>query len=258
MSRKQKTSSSKFTNVNIHKVTVYAYPLEDRKRNEPNGFMLVEFSPNQRWGDTHKARFPLVSVWLDPNKTDSTRFCKVHITLPPDPQTEQERNAVELGNYLRTMPGQRMIEVSGQPSMCLTIDDHEDVLRYGSQDVPFRSTKQGTWETVPVYDSKAETFTAIMDAIKNYSSAAIAGVDLINLDCVSDEVLEEMGFLKSPDQMGVSPAMWSGDARSITSLGRRRYGSYNRNDVNDVSSSEVVESFLDLIEMDLNSKRVEV
>lgn len=249
--RKPKVTDCKYQSVNISSVKVWAYPPKERKEGEANGMFQVKFSTSYRYADEVVADFPLTSVWLDPHKTDSLRCCKVHAEVPRNPKTANQERACEIADFLLCMSGQRKIQVYGSPRMALTISDHDEIIRYGADESPYRASKSGSYETVPVFDSKAQAFASIIDAIKGYSSATVAGIDLINLNCISDAVLEEMGFAMSPDQMGVSVPMWTGDAHSITSLGRERYGSRRSSNSGDVTSKEIVESFLDLIELEL-------
>lgn len=253
-----KKTESEYQTCSINTVKAWAYPPNQRKEGETNGALRVVYSSKGRWGDDEIAEFPLVSCWLDPNKATALRICKAHALVPKTPANKKEENAIKVAEYMLAQSGERKIQQYSSPRMSLSVDDFDNIVRYGCDETPYRSDGHD-YSKIPVFDSKSEAINSILEAIKSYSIAAIAGIDLINLNAISDQVLLEMGFLKSVDQMGVSVPMWCGDATSIMSLGRRSYGysSYSQErSGSSATQAEVVESFLDLIEMDLAMEAV--
>ena len=252
--RQSKKVEAEYTSIDLQDVNVKAFVPEDRIKGEHAGYMEVKYSPTRRFSDTLIARFHLTSVWLDPSRTDIIKTCKVHAMVPSNPVDQEERNAVKIHDMLMSMSGERRISRYSSPGMSLSADDFNKSVIYRAQDNPYKAKGEGYTYT-PIFDNKAEAFMSIMEAIKQYSAASVAGIDLINLNNISDGLLEEIGFAKVPDQIGTGIPMWFGDAEAIASLGRRTYGYRDYSTTSNTTSKEVVESLLDLIEEDLSDKQ---
>ncbi len=76
-----------------------------------------------------------------------------------------------------------------------------------------------TFDVYNVYDSKAIAITAILNDLGR--RLQVGGVQLINLDLVSDSVLEEVGFEQVPDLLRHSVSMWSGNPKDVVRAGGR-------------------------------------
>lgn len=252
--RKIRKTDSEYTSIDVHGVAFKAYVPEERRKGEINGFCEVTYSQTRSWGDRVIARFPLVSAWIDPSSTDAAKVCKATMLVPEHPADKEGRNAVKIYEMLMSYYGERSIQKYGVPTMKFSADDYGDTILYCCADGNYRAKAEG-YKYTPIYNNKSDAFMAIINELSSYSSVSVAGIDTINLNNINDELLEEMGFIKVPDQMGVGVPMWFGDPVSIASAGRRstsRWGYNSGQEEDSASVKEIAESLLDLIENDLS------
>jgi hypothetical protein len=243
----------------VYKVKTWIYDkvFPDRTAIGKDGMIEIEYSEDDAHSVRKIVKFPVVSVWVDPSDTTTRNTCKVAAYVPKKATTVEEQAMLDFAGAMK-MYGP--LDHHARPVHTLSVDMHGNVLRYGAKESVYLTStySQSGYNPIPIYDNKAIAFTAIIEALRKYSTAKIAGLDLINLDSISDHVLEELGFVKVPDLLGRGVPMWMGDAVNSLSMGQasysdQRWGS-GRDDGTDKSTKgEVVESFLSVLEAELSA-----
>lgn len=261
-------NEDEFRRLHISNVKAEIYKTQDV--NIPvHGELVISFSLTGYHSESRELRLPLLSAWTYHSKPTVQMLCKAHVGLP-DFRRKLKKTLVNpdmamLQRLLAWLYKRRGFNYHGaRPTMRLSVDDRFSILRYATEDpiVPFPAPMPGgsQWDTVPIFDTKSLALQEIFRVISKYSKTIVSGVDLIDLNKVSDSVLEEIGFLKVPDQMGRGVAMWQGDAERIATLGkssfRTGYSRYSsqRDHRSDASAAtqEVINSFLDILETELS------
>ena len=222
-----------------------------------DGFIEIEYSDDDMHNTRKIAKFPVVSVWLDPTNTSSRNTCKVLASVPKKAMSKEDEITLDFAEALKLYG---KVDHHVAPMHTIGLDLHGNILRYGAKEALFLTKSYGSnrYDPIPIYDTKALAFKAIMEALSSYSSVNIAGLDLINLNSISDSVLEELGFIKVPDILGRGVPMWCGDAVQALSMGAasygdRRWSSGSGDDTEKATHSEVVESFLAVLEAELTA-----
>lgn len=205
-------------------------------------------------------QFPLVSVWPNSTKSDQQNIAKAIALVPQKPkggflkgnstheETERHyefcRDVWRLGN----------LSHAGSPDMSLSIDRHFKVIRWGGELVPFRA-QDDKWAVIPIYDTQAKALTSMLESVKRLSVQKLAGMDLVNLSKLSESVLIELGFVKVEDLLKRGPSMWQGDPEKIFTAGESNWAF--RQSFGQKASEQMVESFIQLLERELNPKKQE-
>lgn len=231
------------------------------------GELVIDFSLTGYRSETRRLRLPLMGVWTCNTKPTVETVCKAHVSLPNWKQVLKKNPTPELELLQRLVAWihkKRGVKHHKRPTMRLSVDDRLTVLRYGAEDpaIPFPAPLPGenNWDTVPIFDTKSLALQEIFRVISKFSKTIISGTDLIDLNKVSDTVLQEIGFIKVPDRLGRGVPMWQGDPERIATLGKSsfrtgysRYRSY-RDERNEASAAtqEVINSFLDILEAELS------
>jgi len=255
--------SNKYGGGSPSNTSMYIYSVKVSAYDKPiaighDGEMKIEYSENGSFGTRKSVSYPLISAWVDPVNTQARNTCKAYGLIPQKPKTPEGIAAKLFAQACFDENGYACY--IGSPSQMLTVDLARKVIRFGAKEELYLASNQGDYTSAqPIYDTKSMAIKAILDALGGYSTAKIAGLDLINLNRISDRVLEELGFVKVPDVCGRGVAMWTGDATKALSMGSASYStnrwrsSWDRNDddVEKATQSEVVESFLNLLEVEL-------
>jgi len=222
-----------------------------------DGEMVITYSETGSYGNRKVITFPVVSVWVDTVNAREQNTCKVYGAVPKRAATLDDLGRLEFARRVRAAGAIQCYSAS--PAQSLTVDPFETVIRYGADAEHYLANDGASHSSYqPIYDTKAIAITAILTALSGYSTAKIAGLDLINLNAVSDKVLEELGFLQVPDVLRRGVPMWTGDADKALSMGSSSYVTrrWNANrsdtDIERSSQSEIIESFLNLLESELS------
>lgn len=233
----------------IHSVKAFVYDkiLHPLPPGESNGKLIIEWDDTGRKSEAKTTEFELAAVWVSEVNPQKTDVCKVHAIVPSKDESEKDgSDGWYFANEARKCGGVNVY--SGNQGKLVSVDEYMQVLRFGTK---YGDTYQATgndYTTTPIYDNKAAALNDMFKAIQRTSSAVqFAGIDLINLDAVPDNILEELGFIKVPDKLGFSAPMWAGDPETFITMGQ--YSRYNvsygeRRD----KFAEVVNSFLDILE----------
>lgn len=225
---------------------------------QQNGELQVKYADSDggqgiRMSDAATVNFQITSVWVDPGNPSARRVCKAFAEIPHKPSNAAESQALKFCEMLRK-DGAAHVR-SGGIDMRLFVDRYFKAICFSSESEPYGSSNPDTWGTIPIWDSKGFALNAMFKSIESNSSSKVTGVDMMNLNAISDETMIELGFTKVPDQLGLGVPMWYGDPEATVTLGGSsyRYTGYNTKPDNEQESSreEVVSSLLDLIELEL-------
>lgn len=115
-------------------------------------------------------------------------------------------------------------------------------MRLGVRYDQYQSKSDDSWDRIPVYDSKALAVDAAIQAIA--STVPLGGTELINYNAIPDAYMEQFGFEKVPDVLGVGVPMWKGKPDAIIKKSSGYGYSYEKDKKNRAG-------FLDLIQQAL-------
>lgn len=216
-------------------------------------------SGSSSYSNQKKISFPLVSLWIDPGSPDDLKSCKLHALLPNRrtvPRNKAEEQDLEFKlDFVENVFGNIELQHRIRPTHTFSVDDRRTVLRYGAESIPYMSyDTAGSYAGAPIYDSKADALRELITVIQKYTTAKIAGIDLINLNAAPDRLLLEMGFVEIKDYMESAPSMWYGDPLKLISLNQSAGsgGSYGYRYSSSKVSEEIVNNFLDILEKELS------
>lgn len=168
----------------------------------------------------------IVSLWRD---AKHNKACKCHM----------------LADFRN--PEHRML-VSAIMSQTNTICDElhftaesNGIIRAGASEGSYRATGEG-YNYYYIFDSKAAAITELLSQISG--NMAISGANLINLACVPDDCLLELGFEQVSDMLGVSADMWLGSPGDLIRSSKDDYASHRVIKQNCESFLKIIERYL--------------
>lgn len=178
-----------------------------------NGYLIITISDANKGWDAKKVdiKFPVLSVWVDTLNTRAQNTCKVHALIPQSPDNVEELQAREFAIELRRFTPHNF----GLSNQAFTVDEYTKILRHGVYDGNYQATDNELNISTPIFDNKSLALKNIIEFIVEQTDIKLSGVDLINLNAVSDNVLQQLGYTKIEDRLGVGIPMWAGDPLRI-------------------------------------------
>jgi len=174
----------------------------------------------------------MISAWVDPYRTMLIRgHLGIDIRVP---------NQVKFFKHLLE---EGMVQ-DGSPNreMCITADT-QGVVRYGrSGESPYMysDSSSGTgYRTYYAYDSKAKAMHALLTKISSH--VPIAGMRLVTLSSIPDEVLLAVGYERIADELRRGPDMWLGNPEWVLTGNSADTGSYGNSTVRRANSLSFLE-----------------
>jgi hypothetical protein len=219
-----------------------------------DGYLNIDVTLSGQPRSTHY-QFPLVSIWPNRTKSDIQNITKAIALVPQKPKggfTKEQEELERHYEFCRDIWREGNLSRRGDPDMNLSVDRYFKIIRWGGELVPFRA-QSDNWNIIPIYDTQAKALTAVLETIKGRSSQKLAGMDLVNLAKLSDSILAEIGFARIDDLLKRSPPMWQGDPEKILTAGESSWAF--RQSFGQRASEEIVESFIKLLERELNPKQ---
>lgn len=240
-----------------------------------NGYfeLTINEADYNRWEKPKSTvRFPILSVWVDPNNPKVQNTCKVHALVPQDTNTpENLAGGFTAQEYLAASELAKEIRRHspidhGLCNQAMSVDEYTKILRYGvygydKSDIhntgSYTSIETETNRAIPIWDNKSEALNNIIKFLVENSAMKLSGIDLINLNAVSDGILEQLGYNKVPDRLGVGVPMWSGDPLGSMQpeiYASRRWGSRLGGRHGD-KIKETAEQFIKILEDELTANK---
>jgi len=174
---------------------IFTYSIPDRERDWRSGEIEI--------------RLPIVACWSSPFDGE---VVKAHMTVFKPEVDLLGINFNEAWLFYNAMlkAGQALIN---RQNMTMTASSQR-MLRYGKPaKQPYVSTDSidGVYVNRTFYDSKAFAIADILNEIKRKGQKNIGGISTASFGNVPDELLQQVGFFRIPDNMGNSVPMWAGD-----------------------------------------------
>lgn len=246
----------------IRKVSAFTYSpiIQDKD----NGELQIEYTQHIGGRQDYTVRiasFPLISIFLDESNLEAPVICKAYAEVdktefyPLTPEAIDDLSEKQLKNYElkeRRHNGRLIAElfsysmeetIFGKVERNISVDPFGEIILFNSKRKPYTG---GDW-TNPyfIYDNKAAVMEDLLDQIHRISGAKLAGQDLINKELISDEVFEELGFIKVEDKLGSSQPMWLGNPEGVLEPTGGLYTERKK------KTEDMVDNFLELLQIDL-------
>jgi len=244
--------------VYIYNVKIWAY--DQWIDGELNGEVIVSFATNGSYNDKKEAAFPLLEAWVDPGNLGALNVFRAHASIP---KFDDSDNGKACKEFIEDVKDRRTLPVGGYGQKGVFLIDRAGtvlIMGTGNGEYSSKSTDDG-WKRISIYPTKAKALRAVIDVMTEYSPVRVSGVDLINLNSLSDSLLELAGFLKVPEVFGRGVDMWLGSPEALLdsikdNSGKSNYSySYNYK-AEQEKARNAVQSFFDMLEIELNSEPV--
>lgn len=193
--------------LNVYDVKFY------KLKDKPEAWCQIKYEAKLHRGTTVQImlELPVLSLWVD----DVTgHAAKAHI--------HAYGRDTDLQSFLKVCKKDGEVDFSVR-SQAFIADRSGLILRLGVRYDQYQSRTEDGYDRIPIYDSKALAIKAAMDAIA--SSTPTGGEELVNFNEVPDTYMEQLGFEKVPDVLGVGVPMWKGKPDQI--IKSRSYGGYS-------------------------------
>ena len=228
-----------------------------------NGYLILTISESGKW-DAKRVdiKFPVLSVWVDPMNTSAMNTCKIHCLIPQKPGDSiavtaklDELEVIQAKEFATTLR-QYTPHDYGLSQQALSVDEYTKILRHGVFDTDYHTYNNEINSNIPIYDNKSIALKNIIDFIVSQTNVKLSGVDLINLNVIPDSILEQIGFIKVPDRLGVGNSMWAGDPlRSLRpEMSSRKYYYGGAKESSD-KMKETAEQFVKILEEELTREK---
>lgn len=193
--------------VNVYDVKFF------KLKDQAEAWCQIKYEAKMHRGEVRQEmlELPVLSLWLD---EVSGHAAKAHL--------HAYGNDKGLRDFVDICKREGGIDFSIR-SQEFTVDRSGMVMRLGVRYDQYQSKSDDTWDRIPVYDSKAMAVDAAIQAIA--SSVPLGGTELINYNAVPDAYMEQFGFEKVPDMLGVGVPMWKGKPDAI--IKKSGYGGYS-------------------------------
>lgn len=230
----------------------YDFPLEK----DENGY--IQFNMDLSNTEHNKfIRFPLISAWPNNIDAEKTELAKAILAIPQEPKTGWTSHDEEkkLLNEVCKECWRRGGITYGHPQFMFSIDRFFRFGYWKSAEnlLSSYSNDRDSPSSIPIYDNKNQCFVDILDIIKRgVGNQQVVGLDLINLNVLSEKILVELGFVRVDDLIGNGQPMWQGDPHALLSGGKDSYSMRRYSRSSTSVDSQVLDSFLKLIEEDLS------
>lgn len=177
---------------------------------------------------------PVLSLWVD---DASGNAAKAHL--------HAYGNDKGLRDFLKLCYREGSVDFSARRQE-FTADRSGMIIRLGMRYDQYESRDEDGYSRIPIYDSKSLAVKAAIDCLIS-GNVSLGGTELINFNEVPDTYMEQLGFEKVPDVLGVGVPMWKGKPDSIIKKSSYRGFSYEKEKQNRAG-------FLDLLQRALAEK----
>jgi len=181
----------------------------DRK----HGVAVMDLTQKRSTYDTQEieVRLPIVSLWRDAGHNTA---CKCHLQAD-----------------VRKADHRLLMQAMSQQSLAcddlyFTVERSLGIIRGGAKSGDqYTNYDRSTYKNVIIYDSKAAALADLLEAIGSH--VQISGANLVNLACVPDEALLEIGYERVSDLFGKGADMWTGDHHEMLRACDKNAGGYS-------------------------------